>query len=478
MKILNSAVLFFILGARALGAQAEPIALGSRRELLLDDFLIERLSGGAALKLHHPVPREVVLITDKPWEGNTCGYFTIFRDGPLYRMYYRGSHYEKKASRGRRKRRKHRELTCYAESKDGIHWKRPRLGLFAFEGSKENNIVWDGVGTHDFTPFKDPNPNCKPEERYKALGRGEANKKSALFAFTSPDGIHWKPLGEKPVITKGAFDSQNLAFWDPVRGEYREYHRDFRNGKRDIRTCTSKDFRTWTDPVWLRYPGAPSEHLYTNQVRPYYRAPHIYLGFPTRYLPGRGSLTEGLLMSSRDGRTFHRWEEALVRPGLNQEKWGNRCNYIWLGLLETVSDLPGAPPEISLYVNEGYYRGKSQGIRRYTIRVDGFVSLHAPMAGGEALTRVFVFSGKELVLNESTSAAGGIRVEIQDGAGKPVPGFSLKESLVIYGDSLETAVRWKKGASPASLAGKPVRLRFVLRDADIYSFCFRGKVGR
>ncbi len=434
----------------------------------MDDFMVERLGGKAEFRLHHPVPRELVFVTDKPWEGNTCGYFTIFRDGPIFRMYYRGSH----SKHGNRPRGM-REVTCYAESDDGIHWRRPELGLFSYLGSKKNNIVWVGPGAHDFTPFKDSNPDCPPGARYKACARGAWKGRPALFAFKSRDGIHWERMGGKPIVTEGAFDSQNQAFWDPLLKKYRVYFRDFRAGYRDIKTALSEDFIHWTEPAWLSYPGAPDEHLYTNQVRPYYRAPHIYLGFPTRYLPKRGSITEGLLMSSRDGRTFHRWEEALVRPGLNREKWGNRCNYIWLGILETASDLPGVPGEISLYVNEGYYSGGSQGIRRYTIRVDGFVSIHAPMVGGEALTRAFVFSGEDLVLNASTSAAGGIRVEIRDGAGRPIPGFALEDCPEIYGDSLEMAVRWKKDASPASLAGRPVRLRFVLRDADLYSFRFR-----
>ncbi len=444
-----------------------PYPMGSRLELFTGGFMIARLGGKAELRLHHPVPRELVFVTDKPWEGNTCGYFTIFKDGSRFRMYYRGSH-----SKPKTRPKGLRQVTCYAESRDGIHWRRPELGLYSFKGSRKNNILWTGPGAHNFTPFKDSNPACPAEARYKACARGPWKGKAALFAFQSPDGIHWSFMQKEPILTLGAFDSQNQAFWDPSIGRYRVYLRDFRKGYRDIRTATSRDFLHWTRPAWLSYPGAPVEHLYTNQVRPYYRAPHVYLGFPTRYIPDRGSLTEGLLMCSRDGRTFHRWEEALVRPGLNREKWGNRSNYIWLGLLETRSRLPGGTPELSLYVNEGYSRGESQGIRRYTIRVDGFVSLHAPMGGGEAVTRPFTFSGRKLVLNASTSAAGGLRVEVQDAGGRPIPGFTLRDCPEIYGDSLSLAVRWRKGASPASLAGRPVRLRFALRDADVYSFRF------
>lgn len=445
-----------------------PVAIGSRLELFVDGAIVDELHGGAELRLHHPVPREIVLVTDRPWEGNTCGYATIFRDGDIVRMYYRGSHFD-----AEKRRKTHPEFTCYAESRDGIHWTRPELGFFEFQGSKANNIVWTGAGTHNFTPFKDSNPECAPEARYKAVARGADDTHKSLLAFQSPDGIRWSLVQEDPVITLGAFDSQNLAFWDSRRGEYREYHRDFRDGKRDIRTGTSKDFVHWTEPVWLEYPGAPPEHLYTNQIQPYYRAPHLYLGFPTRYLPGRGSLTEGLVMASRDGLRFHRWQEAFVRPGLNPEKWQNRSNYVWLGLVETESHLPGAPPEISLYVNEGYYEGGSGAIRRYTIRIDGFVSAHAPMTGGEVVTKPLTFEGSELIVNYSTSAAGSLRVEMQDADGSPLPGFGLDASQELFGDSLERRIRWKGDPGLEDHAGKPVRLRFVLRDADVYSFRFR-----
>ncbi|MCK5806204.1 MAG: hypothetical protein KAI66_25455, partial [Lentisphaeria bacterium] len=179
---------------------APTIDIGTHRELFVDDFLIERMEG-VRLQLHRPVPREVAVVHDTDWEGNTCGYHTVFQDGDLYRMYYRGAHVARHTTR-----QSHPQLTCYAESKDGIHWVKPDLGLFEFNGSKANNIVWAGVGTHNFAPFKDTNPDCSPEARYKALG----SMKGGLAAFASADGIHWRQTGKTPVITKGAFDSQNL----------------------------------------------------------------------------------------------------------------------------------------------------------------------------------------------------------------------------------------------------------------------------
>lgn len=467
----------------------EPIDIGSRREFFVDDYLIEKMDG-VELRLHSPTPREVVLVTDKPWEGNACAYFTVFKDDELYRMYYRGSHTEYTPGKIHDL---HRQVTCYAESKDGIHWSKPKLELFEFNGSKKNNIIWDGIGTHNFTPFKDTNPACKQDEKYKALGSG----KGGLMAFKSPDGIHWSLMSDEPVITKGAFDSQNLGFWDSVRGEYREYHRDFRDG-RDIRTATSKDFLHWTDPVWLNYFPERSSQLYTNQVTPYYRAPHIFLGFPTRYID-RGwtkstevlpqleyrrirasksqregtALTDGMFMTSRDGLNFKIWPESFIRPGIQRPgNWFYGDNYQNWGIVETKSNISGAPKELSVYATESYAQGESMRLRRYTLRIDGFVSVHAPPDGGEFVTKPFVFEGSKLVMNFSTSAAGSIQVEIQDADGNLIDGFTLPDCQEIYGDDLDRVVAWKGDSDLSKLASKPISLRFVMKDADLYSIQF------
>ncbi len=475
---------------------AEPIDIGSRLELFVDDYLIERMSGGARRVLHHPVPREIALVRDEPWEGNACGYTTVFRDERLYRMYYRGAHVV--YSEGKAAAR-HREVVCYAESNDGIHWARPELGLVEFDGSKNNNIILDGTGSHNFAPFKDANPNCKPEAQYKALGRGEKEKDQhkLLCAFQSPDGIHWSLMSTEPVITEGAFDSQNVAFWDSVRGEYRAYVRDFRDG-RDIRTCTSKDFLHWTEPVFLNYSPGRVSQLYTNQVIPYYRAPHIFLGFPTRYIDHGWAestkalpqleyrrllssssqrtgtaLTDGMFITSRDGLNFSIWPESFIRPGLRtKDNWFYGDNYQNWGLVETKSHIHGGPDEISIYVSEAARQEHGNRLRRFTLRVDGFVSVQAPLSGGEFVTKPLVFSGSTLGMNFATSAAGSIRVEIQDESGNPVPGFALDNCPDIFGDALDRTVAWDGGTDVSSVSGQPIRLRFVVRDADLYSFRF------
>ena len=180
-------------------------------------------------------------------------------------------------------------------------------------------------------------------------------------------------------------------------------------------------------------------------------------------------------MSSRDGNAFHRWGEAFIRPGLNQDRWGNRCNYIWHGLIETASDLPGAPNELSLYSTEHYYEGNANRVRRFALRMDGFVSVNAPLSGGEILTRPLTFDGECLSLNVSTSAAGTMRVEIQDIEGRALAGFALTDCDEIWGDEIERLATWKGSADLSALKGRPVRLRVALHDANLYSFCFTSK---
>lgn len=480
--------------------------IGSRLELFVDDWLIDRLDGAASRRLHEPVPREVVLRTDRPWEGCMCGYVSVFRDGDLYRMTYHGWDIDLGNSSGESLGHSHPFWICTATSPDGLSWHRPSLGLVEYEGSTDNNILWDGgpekhSGLHGFTPFVDTHPDCPPEHRYKAVG-AIGYHGDGLYAMSSPDGLHWSLMQDGPVLPKTdmlKFDSQNQAFYDATIGAYRCYMRAWsERQRRDIATSVSDDFLNWSDPELLDFPGAPPEELYTNQVQPYYRAPHILLGFPTRYVERPWSeaieqlpepdhrrlradvnerfgaaLTDGLLMSSRDGRTFQRWNQVYLRPGGQLHgNWAYGDNYQGRGMIETPSALEGAPPELSFYVAEGHWRDGAKVIRRYTTRIDGFVSVHADRRGGDLLTRVLTFEGNRLQLNLSTSAAGSVRVELQNPDGTPIEGFALDDCIEQIGDQLDRTVGWRGGRDVSRLAGHPIRLRLHLDDADVYALQF------
>lgn len=477
------------------GAADPPLDIGSRRELFIDDFLVEQLTGEAELRLHHPVRRNIAIVHDDPWEGNGGNYHTVFRDGDRYRMYYHAWQIAVGDTPG------HPVYIGYAESSDGIDWEKPNLGLVEIDGSKQNNIVMasiNGAECHDLSVFKDGNPLAPDAERYKAVGFGR--NPAGLYAFHSPDGLRWTAYNDnQPVMTGHPFDTQNIAFWDANGKQYRAYIRDFDEGRRDIMTATSDDLIRWTPRQWLRYGAAPDEQLYTNQVKPYYRAPHIYIGLPSRYVdrgwvaatdelpspdlrrrrakmsPRYGSVvTDALLMTSRDGLHFQRWDEAFLRPGLRtKHNWAYGDNYLAWHVVETEPTEDDAPRELSLYAVESYFTGTTSRLRRYTLRIDGFASIFAPLGGGEVRTKPVTFTGNSLHLNFATAAGGSVRVELQDADGTPIPGFALADCDEVFGDSLDYVVRWRGKNDVGAAAGRPVRLRFEIHDADVFSLQFQ-----
>jgi len=265
-----------------------------------------------------------------------------------------------------------------------------------------------------------------------------------------------------------------MLFWDPHLKAYRGYHRAFRK-VRDIVTETSPDFLSWTEPAFLEYPGVELEHLYTNAIRPYERAPHLLLGFPTHYLNNPAQQVEPTFMSSRDGRTFHRFTEPVIPISGPADRDGNRRNYMAWGLVE----LPGSKNELSVYATEAYYKGPASRVRRFTYHTDGFVALHAPAASGdkagdEWITKSLRFSGDTLSFTFRTAEDGKVRVELQAEDRKPIEGFQLSDCQPLQGNAVEQIVSWKKGANLQSLTGKTIRLRIELSDADVFSLRFAG----
>jgi hypothetical protein len=476
MKQSMLAVLVTMITFAPASMASDLVDIGSRRELFVDDAVVEKLTH-TALKLHHPQYDGVALEFDKPWEGAFCGYATVIKDGDVFRMYYRGLPVAGQDGSAA-------ETTCYAESKDGKTWTKPDLGLFEINGTRDNNVVLADVAplSHNFSPFLDTRAGVSTEHRYKGVG---GTRGTGLVAFISPDGKRWTKLRDEPIITKGAFDSQNVVFWSEHEQKYLCYLRTFKNGVRWITRTTSEDFINWTEPVDMTFGDAPNEHLYTNQTRPYFRAPHIYLATAARFMPGRKILTpeqakavgvdpgyfndcsDVVLLSTRGGNIYHRtFLESFIRPGTGLEHWSSRTNYPAYGIV------PLDESTMAIHVQKAYAQ-PTHRIVRYILRTDGFVSVNAPYSGGEFLTKPLHFSGKNLTINYATSAPGFIRVEIQTSDGSAVSDFALADCQEIIGDEIERVVSWKGGADVSKLAGKPIRLRFVMKDADLYALRFK-----
>ncbi|MCI8417403.1 MAG: glycoside hydrolase family 43 protein [Lachnospiraceae bacterium] len=479
------------------------VRIGNRREVCWDEFLLEEAKG-IQVQMHRPEFRNVALECDAPWEGNVCGYFTLIPDETQFRLYYRGDQLD--VDNDGVCKPSHKTMYCYAESKDGKTFHRVPVNEISFWGRKDNNIISDGVRDNMYV-FRDSNPSCPPDARYKGLAEAD----DVLWYYKSQDGMHFTK--ERVLADDGAYDSLNVIFWDEETEQYFFFYRGLHgenapkgkwSGKewrsmhttiiRDVRVRTSKDFENWSEPRLIQFdPEREDTELYTNQIQKYYRARHMFLGFPTRYvdryqdaqnfnhLPdwkhrqklirnwGRSgtAMTDAMIMTSRDGFTFRRTEEAFLTPGIERTcNWYYGDCYLCYGMAETASDIPGAPREISLYMGQDY-RVNPVKLCRYAIRLDGFFSWHCDYEPGKAVTKPLIFAGNSLEINFATSAAGYVQIRLLDGEGNFLEGY---DSGRLFGDSVDRAVDFQKPL--AELAGKEIRMEVSMRDGELYAFQF------
>lgn len=498
--------------------------IGSQREVFWDEYLIDSRYTTAKRHMHHPVRRELVFQCDQPWEGDQCYFFNVLKDEGLYRMYYTARNTPELYAEPTPDMHRNALRLCYAQSEDGLHWEKPSLGLCSFNGSCDNNIFWDidHDDWHDpdtqgdsLFVFMDPDPACPPDEKYKGIYGAwkRGGKEHTLKCLLSGDGIHFR-FGWY-VTTKGTFDSLNTVFYDRTAGKYICYFRGnhssselegnreisaSRDRTRDIRRIESEDFRNWTEPELLDYgDDAPDFQMYMNNIQPYPRAPHILVGFPGRYverdrwsdnyeqLCGRNerlermklgrriglAVTDTMFMMSRDSRHFLRENEAFIWPEPeSQWSWTYADGFAAAGIMEIPGEFPGAEPELSFLVSHRRWVADGQGsfLYRHTLRADGFIGRYAGYKPETLVTVPFMFAGDTLYINFETSAAGWVKVELLDKTGQPIDGYT---SCELFGNSIDRKVGFERPVS--DLVGKPVRLRFVMSDAEIYSFRFEDK---
>jgi hypothetical protein len=514
------------LAVDAIGGEGS-LSIGDKRQVFIDGRFFKE-SQGIQLVVHRPVKtQEIVIRCENPWEERLCFYHSVLKDRDTYHLWY--TVYCKDSNSAQSVR-----SIAYARSKDGVHWEKPDLGLVEIGGSRKNNVVlglgFGGVkgAAHGCMVFLDP---CAPSsQRFRLVSNPEELGKK-LQLFSSSDGIQWT-LTHSDIMgfrsEKHHLDSQNVIFWDERIKKYVAYvRRNLRppaSQGRSIARTESSSLSHFADvedcPVVLGFDekdpkiydpvvGQTIEVVdyYTNGTIKYEWAQDAYYMFPSQYFhygtflkdfrkgqPVNAGSLDVRFAASRDGIHWERFDRRVFVDLGTRDEWDSRSIYMVYGIV------PGAN-EKEMYM---YYYGSNtlhgwdrddqhrdrnkrllsraggapttemDGISRLVIRKDGFVSAQASYAGGQFLTPLLTFAGDELVLNVDTSAAGQLQVEILDEENKPIPGYTLEDCDQIYtANEINEAVQWNGKSSVGALAGKPIRLRFVMRDADLYAFQFR-----
>jgi len=471
-----------------------------RKQLFLDDYAIGAV---ANLKrtLHHPVrhPGNPIVRGDRPWDSG----FLQIRGAPLYvpeeklwKMYYICSPWPApKKWEG--------WLTCLATSGDGLHWEKPALGLVEYKGSRDNNIILDGLLSWVFYEPDEPDPN----RRYKAIGWGPNEWPFGYRAAFSPDGINWLwPSQDRAFVGN---DECQVAF-DESSGRYVAFPKISTKvagtDRRSFAVTFSNDFLTWDFLDWGKprravVPDETDDLLSRERVAAFAASGHMehaheilydqvhaqfynFAGFPygSRYV-GILSVYD-VIHGTYDGPIYL---ELLSSSDCIQ--WNRVCGreiFMSLGAegsFDCGMLFPSSRPvirddEIWLYYS-GFNathdstlgrRKNGAAVGLATLRLDGWVSLEAQQDWGSVRTKPFELHGSRLFVN--LDAPGGeLRAEILNPQShRPVPGFTQADSLPVTGDTLRGPVQWQSNADLSTLEGKAIEVRFLLRRGNLYAF--------
>ena len=473
----------------------EVIDVGDRKQLFMDDRFIE--SSSDVVLTVNPPRRDgnIVLQMDQPWEqGRFVGvYSSVLQEHGLIRLWY---DFRSSTPDGVYE---FEDRVAYAESKDGVHFAKPVLGLHEVDGTTDNNIVMPGIigGCSIWI-----DPHAPSQHRYKNQAKVYPAHKFRMHS--SPDGLRWD-LYAKIDPGRGGFDTQSIVFWDPSVERYVLYTRRWvePSGQpkaaryRTVRRLESDNLVDWdnenvvmeadaTDLATHETPTPqPPVDYYGAIVFRYEEAEDVYIMLAQAFWHWKERDARGLgpstfdvrLAVSRDGKSFQR--TAGREPFMATGKAGAfDSRFVW-----------AMPQPIrrgdELWI---YYVGSNQdhdrvidpaangkhltGIGRAVLRLDGFVSLDAGYEGGDFTTPPMRFAGNRLELNVATSGGGSMRVELLDEDYHPLPGYSGEDATRLYGNSVRFPVRWRDTSDVSSLSKQPVRLRVRMQDCKLYAFQF------
>ncbi len=470
--------------------QSNPLSLGTAKQLLFDDALVEAKEGftttmNPAMRSNTPA-----LTSEKSWERHGCSCPTVMLDEGIYKMWYTANGEDGVA----------RE--CYATSTDGIRWERPNLGLIDYQGSRNNNII---PLRHE-TIFKDP--SAEPERRFKSISGGGKYDYVAVYGggarfrydenppetwhygsvagAYSPDGIHWTAC--EKLLMPWYTDTRNVAFWDDRIQKYVAYVRwneylrvedGAQRGSFDYRAIAraeSADYENFPVPEKILEPDFDDPEdadmwgggLYDTAAVKYPFADDAYFIFTAAYYHTTDAL-DIQLATSHDGINFTRWHEPFVRLGPTGA-FDSMMIYMGVGMLPIGDELwmyyGGFDQPHDKVTGEDY----CPAIGCARLRLDGFVSQDAAGQGGSLTTLPFTVEGSHLEVNMDGSARGWLKVEILDEGMQPIEGFTEANADRLGGSSTSQTVTWGGRRDLLALKGQTVRLRFVGQSVKLYAF--------
>ncbi|MFM2093183.1 MAG: hypothetical protein RIS70_307 [Planctomycetota bacterium] len=483
--LFGSSMIRGATGGIALALAADPVSpettipLGSRKALLVDrKFVADSL--GTRLQLHPPKKTgERLIESEHPWESATINWFSILKDGDLYRMWYECYDVEGWPTADD-------TSFCYAESRDGIHWTKPKLGLYSYRGSTQNNILFRQIGegthrsrVHGNCVFIDP--SAPPDARYKCISQGQfqgiADLPYFVAGMSSPDGLHWK-RDPQPICRIFA-DSQYSGFWDDRTRQYSIFGRVPGRGGRAIGRSSAAQFAGFSPfaRVLQSDDADPTEaDLYNPACMRYPGETDLYVMFPSLFRHQQDTL-EIRLAVSRDLETWTWPERETPLLGLGADggfdsgslymgnggclRTGSEWSFYFSG-----SSLKHREVELNFLADPKNRRV----ISRAVASPDRLVSVVAHNDRGQFTTPPLEIRGTQLRLNAITATNGEIRVAILDRQGKPLPRYGLADCRKIQGDRNDHIAVWGESEKPLSQFDQPVRLQFELHNADLFSF--------
>lgn len=434
----------------------------SSRRLFIDDSMIAEMKGVTRV-LNQPTkfPGNPVVMPDTAWEADglcsLSGSVLYDREDFRFKMWYYAV-----TKLGR--------AACYAVSSDGIRWEKPDCGQFPFN-DLPTNIIMANPAFEAYAELcgviKDTTDD--PSRWYKAVYQFQNPQTNlrGLKTAVSPDGIRWTPTD---TLLTAAIETAHFLR-DERTGKYVIHGRLVRQGRRAVQRLESDNFKTWTAGELVLEPDnkdPEGDDVYSLNAFPYGRQ---YIGLVQMFHGAPQYTLDAQLAVSADGLKWDRaagravflpmgkigeWDRYQISPSGRPALIGGKELWFYYGCRAFRH-----PPYLGADKGLGW-----AGIGLARLRRDGFVHLESPFDPGTVTTPPVVLKGAELRLN-AAGAYGSVQVALLDKENRPLDGMSGK---IAAADAVDAPVAWEGGKSLAGYAGRPVRLKFTLKNARLYSF--------